>query len=72
MARHSSSTLFDTRREIDYLLELWPHKKNRPDRHTYTMIFPPPNVTGTLHLGHALTVSVQVYSILGRASKVII
>ena len=26
----------------------------------FTMILPPPNVTGTLHLGHALTVAVQV------------
>eukprot|EP00158_Paraphelidium_tribonemae_P009819 Partr_v1_DN28974_c0_g1_i7_m25474 putative Valyl-trna synthetase len=25
----------------------------------FTMLFPPPNITGTLHLGHALTVSLQ-------------
>ena len=25
----------------------------------FVMVFPPPNVTGTLHLGHALTISVQ-------------
>jgi valyl-tRNA synthetase len=25
----------------------------------FTMIFPPPNVTGSLHLGHALTLSIQ-------------
>ena len=23
------------------------------------MMLPPPNVTGTLHLGHALTISIQ-------------
>lgn len=32
--------------------------KNDRDNH-YTMILPPPNVTGTLHLGHALTTTVQ-------------
>lgn len=25
----------------------------------YRMLLPPPNITGTLHLGHALTVTVQ-------------
>lgn len=29
------------------------------DRPVYKMILPPPNVTGTLHLGHALTTTVQ-------------
>jgi len=28
-------------------------------RKTYSMIFPPPNITGKLHIGHALTVSIQ-------------
>ena len=34
----------------------------RPDpdaEETFSMMLPPPNVTGTLHLGHALTVTVQ-------------
>lgn len=26
---------------------------------TYVIIIPPPNVTGSLHLGHALTNSIQ-------------
>ena len=26
---------------------------------TFSLVLPPPNVTGTLHLGHALTVTVQ-------------
>ena len=26
----------------------------------YVIVIPPPNVTGTLHLGHALTNSIQV------------
>lgn len=25
----------------------------------FTLILPPPNITGTLHLGHTLTVSIQ-------------
>ena len=29
------------------------------DSKRFTMILPPPNVTGTLHLGHALTVTIQ-------------
>lgn len=29
------------------------------DLKPFTMILPPPNVTGTLHLGHALTVTIQ-------------
>lgn len=26
---------------------------------TFSMCIPPPNVTGTLHLGHALTVAIE-------------
>ena len=29
------------------------------DKKTYSMILPPPNITGKLHIGHALTVSIQ-------------
>ncbi|KAG7249959.1 hypothetical protein CRUP_024584, partial [Coryphaenoides rupestris] len=32
-----------------------PHAQNR----TFTLCIPPPNVTGTLHLGHALTVAIE-------------
>ena len=27
----------------------------RPNAETYTIVIPPPNVTGNLHMGHALT-----------------
>lgn len=30
-----------------------------PDNEKFTIVIPPPNVTGALHLGHALTNSVQ-------------
>eukprot|EP00792_Barthelona_sp_PAP020_P005460 TRINITY_DN2657_c0_g1_i1.p1 TRINITY_DN2657_c0_g1~~TRINITY_DN2657_c0_g1_i1.p1 ORF type:complete len:1023 (+),score=326.65 TRINITY_DN2657_c0_g1_i1:29-3097(+) len=33
--------------------------KPRPADEKFVMMLPPPNVTGSLHLGHALTVSVQ-------------
>jgi hypothetical protein len=29
------------------------------DRRTFAMVLPPPNVTGALHIGHALTVAIQ-------------
>ena len=29
------------------------------DKQVFSMILPPPNITGTLHLGHALTVTIQ-------------
>jgi valyl-tRNA synthetase len=52
---------------ICYLLELIPrdggHKQN------FTMIFPPPNITGNLHLGHALTISLQDAMIRYRHMK---
>ena len=30
-----------------------------PDRQPFTIIMPPPNVTGELHLGHALTATIE-------------
>ncbi len=30
-----------------------------PDKHPYTIVIPPPNVTGALHLGHALNNTLQ-------------
>ena len=31
----------------------------RPDAETYTIMLPPPNVTGVLHMGHALNGTIQ-------------
>ena len=31
----------------------------RPDAETYTIMLPPPNVTGSLHMGHALNAIIQ-------------
>lgn len=33
--------------------------KNGTDKPKFTIVIPPPNVTGVLHIGHALTNSVQ-------------
>ena len=30
------------------------------EKSKFSMVLPPPNVTGVLHLGHALTTSIQV------------
>ncbi len=35
-----------------------PKRKSGVDK-TFSMVLPPPNVTGTLHLGHALTATLQ-------------
>ena len=35
------------------------HSKPDPQRQPYTIVIPPPNVTGALHLGHALNNSLQ-------------
>ncbi|CAF0980383.1 unnamed protein product [Brachionus calyciflorus] len=43
--------------------ELWQKKlkefNKNDDRKTFSMLFPPPNVTGNLHLGHAITSTIQ-------------
>ena len=39
----------------------------RPDAKPYTIVIPPPNVTGVLHIGHALDFSLQ--DILIRAKR---
>lgn len=35
------------------------HSEPAPDREPYTIVIPPPNVTGALHLGHALNNTLQ-------------
>src|SRR3984957_16599035 len=32
---------------------------NRPDAETFSIVIPPPNVTGRLHIGHALNNTLQ-------------
>src|SRR6266702_3967794 len=35
------------------------HSRPDPDRQPYTIVIPPPNVTGALHIGHALNNTLQ-------------
>ena len=35
------------------------HTEPNPERKPYTIVIPPPNVTGALHLGHALNNTLQ-------------
>jgi valyl-tRNA synthetase len=35
------------------------HAKVNPDRKPFTIVMPPPNVTGQLHMGHALDNTLQ-------------
>ncbi|MEO6198511.1 MAG: class I tRNA ligase family protein, partial [Sphingomicrobium sp.] len=34
-------------------------RPNRLDDQPYTIVMPPPNVTGSLHIGHALDITLQ-------------
>lgn len=34
-------------------------KKKKSDSSSFTICLPPPNVTGVLHLGHALTITIE-------------
>jgi valyl-tRNA synthetase len=36
-----------------------PEQQTNPDAPTFTMVIPPPNVTGFLHMGHALNHTLQ-------------
>ena len=35
------------------------HAKVNPDKKPFTIVMPPPNVTGQLHMGHALDETMQ-------------
>ncbi len=65
---HRVSTVFVDKAYKPILVErkwynLWQKKlaefNQQPDREMFSMLFPPPNVTGNLHLGHALTTTIQ-------------
>lgn len=43
--------------------------KNAPDQDSYCIVIPPPNVTGVLHMGHALTNTIQDILIRWRRMK---
>ncbi len=48
----------------DRLYQMWQNKKYfhaevRPEKKPYTIVIPPPNITGQLHMGHALDNTLQ-------------
>jgi valyl-tRNA synthetase len=48
----------------DRIYEKWLEKKSfsanvNPDKTPYTIVLPPPNITGQLHMGHALDQTLQ-------------
>lgn len=55
---------FDFEKAEKRIVEFWEtnqffHSQPNPDKKPYSMVIPPPNVTGALHLGHALNNTLQ-------------
>ena len=47
-------------RIYDYWMEgNWFHADRNPDKKPFTIVMPPPNVTGQLHMGHAMDCTLQ-------------
>ena len=60
----SFATQYDPKAVEDRIYAQWEasgafHSEPRPDRKPYCIMIPPPNVTGVLHIGHALNNSLQ-------------
>jgi valyl-tRNA synthetase len=58
------SKQYDPRESQDRFIRFWDergyfHSRPEPDREPYCIVIPPPNVTGALHLGHALNNTLQ-------------
>ena len=56
--------LYDPKNVEDRIYNFWLeknyfHAKNDPDKQPYTIVIPPPNITGQLHMGHALDNTLQ-------------
>jgi len=56
--------IYDPKEVEDRIYEFWTkggyfHAEVDPDKKPYTIVIPPPNVTGQLHMGHALDETVQ-------------
>ncbi len=55
---------YDPKNVEDRIYDFWLkgnyfHAKNEPDKKPYTIVIPPPNITGQLHMGHALDNTLQ-------------
>jgi len=56
--------IYDPKEVEDRIYEFWTkggyfHAEVDPDKKPYTIVIPPPNVTGQLHMGHALDETIQ-------------
>ena len=55
---------YDPKQFEDRIYEMWEdggcfHVKVDSDKKPYTIVMPPPNITGQLHMGHALDQTLQ-------------
>ena len=55
---------YDPSQVEDRIYQFWQeggyfHTKADPDKKPYTIVMPPPNVTGQLHMGHAMDATLQ-------------
>ena len=57
---------YNPQEEEDAIYTAWekggffkPETQTNPDAPSYSIVFPPPNVTGVLHMGHAATVAIE-------------
>ncbi|MBO6109077.1 MAG: valine--tRNA ligase [Eubacterium sp.] len=55
---------YDPKQIEDRLYQMWMergyfHAEVNPDKNPYTIVIPPPNITGQLHMGHALDNTLQ-------------
>jgi valyl-tRNA synthetase len=55
LASHYDSSVVEQR----WREQSWPPPVDRSSARVFSMVVPPPNVTGSLHLGHALTVAME-------------
>ena len=56
--------IYDARKVEDNIYKLWQEKglfsaKVAPEKEPYSIVIPPPNITGILHMGHALNNTIQ-------------
>ena len=66
------STQYDSQAVEDKWYQQWLHRgffhsEPNPDKEAYTIVIPPPNVTGVLHMGHMLNNTIQ--DILTRKAR---
>src|SRR5262245_53308726 len=72
--RTEMPSAYDPRAVEQRLYDCWEangyfHAEIQPRAPSYTIITPPPNVTGELHLGHALTAAIEDALIRGHRMR---